>query len=89
MLACTRALVEAEMARLPLSTYDTVLVDTPACLATSAIVTTLSRCADRRVLPFMAAPACSPRAVIPAVRRTRSREPQLAHDDAGRVTDQV
>ncbi|GAA1416485.1 hypothetical protein GCM10009662_66770 [Catellatospora coxensis] len=75
MLACTRALVVAEMARLPLSTYDTVLVDTPACRATSAMVTTLSRWDDRRgrlliggtspLLPFMPAarrakPAPSP-----------------------------
>ncbi len=32
-----RRLVSAEIVRLPLSAYDTVLIDTPAALATSWI----------------------------------------------------
>jgi hypothetical protein len=38
-LAGTRERVPAEMLRLPLSTYETVLSETPACWATSAMVT--------------------------------------------------
>ena len=38
MLARTRRRVSSEIGRLPLSTYDTVLGDTPACRATSAIL---------------------------------------------------
>src|SRR5947209_9634216 len=38
MLAWTRRRVSSEIGRLPLSTYETVLIDTPACDATSAIV---------------------------------------------------
>jgi hypothetical protein len=38
MLFLTRACVSGEMLRLPLRTYDTVLGDTPASLATSMIV---------------------------------------------------
>ena len=100
MLACTRALVVAEMARLPLSTYDTVLVDTPAWRATSAIVTTLSR-ADRRGLPLVGGTvSLLSRSFMPGRRphrgsggpqpcRVRSCESQLADDDARRVADQV
>jgi hypothetical protein len=40
MLASTRRLVSWEIGRLPLSTYETVLIDTPACDATSAILAT-------------------------------------------------
>jgi hypothetical protein len=39
MLSSTRRRVRSEIDRLPLSTYDTVLGDTLACLATCAIVT--------------------------------------------------
>jgi hypothetical protein len=38
MLFSTRARVSAEILRLPLRTYDTVLGATPACFATSLIV---------------------------------------------------
>src|SRR5437870_5570060 len=58
MLARTRWRVVAEMARLRLSTYDTVLSATPACRATSVMVTLPGRLAggspssmDARVQP--------------------------------------
>ena len=40
MLSRTRDVVSAEIDRLPVRTYETVLGATPACRATSAIVTT-------------------------------------------------
>jgi hypothetical protein len=43
MLARTRCRVAAEIARLPESTYETVLTATPACRATSVMVTMSAR----------------------------------------------
>jgi len=40
MAACTRATVFSLTRRVPFSTWETVVVDTPAALATSAIVVT-------------------------------------------------
>ncbi|MCI2237462.1 hypothetical protein MN205_03025 [Kineococcus sp. TRM81007] len=40
MARSTRARVGAEIVRLPLSTYDTVLAETPAAAATSMMVVT-------------------------------------------------
>src|SRR3954447_20057844 len=58
MLRCTRRRVGAEIVRLPLSTYDTVLCETPACRATSARVTTGGRLRlDSRRPPCQPGPA--------------------------------
>lgn len=54
-MACsTRCDVSAEMDRFPLRTYDTVLRDTPACRATSAMVTAIPA-------PYDAGPSPEPR----------------------------
>src|SRR4051794_31786512 len=72
--SCTRARVAAEMVRLPLSTYDTVLVETPASRATSAMVTTC-RSSSRGptpvplTVPGTAPPLDTPRAALPSSKR--------------------
>src|SRR5918998_5653464 len=75
MLASTRCRVVAEIARLPLSTYDTVLTATPACRATSVMVTMSAR---------LAAPCSVTRRLHPA-----TGERQTAHRSAWRLERQV